>query len=315
MLVRLEIQEYRALRGVFIDLGAFCIVAGAVGSGKTTVLDCVSFLADLLGRGLGAARERCPFDVPRGTFSMVVAVELRLPGELWDSMIETGHDRVRYELVLDQAGFVSERVALGAGGVGPVVIDRSRDQVHFLGECGACAQVSQIPNDVSALQQMPCDERFAATTWARTWLTQAQVWPPAPSALALELHALSPPARRAWLDRAIQVVPHLTGVSAAARAGAGNGLVLDYQDRRVALVDEAPAIRAALALAALPWIAAQRAPGLYLVDAPERYVAHRALARMLASLRQVERQVLVGTGSPELVGAAGLDAYLLPPLY
>ena len=58
MLTRLETLHFGCLRHVDQDLGAHHLLVGPPGSGKSTFLDAVAFLSDLVDKGLDAAIER-----------------------------------------------------------------------------------------------------------------------------------------------------------------------------------------------------------------------------------------------------------------
>src|SRR5208283_3518584 len=55
MISLIEVLNYRCLRYVRQPLGRFHVLVGPNASGKTTFLDAVSFLSDLVGHGLDKA--------------------------------------------------------------------------------------------------------------------------------------------------------------------------------------------------------------------------------------------------------------------
>jgi predicted ATPase len=93
MLTRVEARRFRSLRATEQDIGAFRALVGPNGSGKTTFLDVVSLLGDLM-RNRGDVRKTI-FDrsssyekllwLGTGT-DFQVAVEVRIPDEVRASM-------------------------------------------------------------------------------------------------------------------------------------------------------------------------------------------------------------------------------------
>jgi predicted ATPase len=57
MFLRIEAKNYRCLREVNQTLNPFEILVGSNASGKSTFLDVVAFLSDLVANGLEAAIE------------------------------------------------------------------------------------------------------------------------------------------------------------------------------------------------------------------------------------------------------------------
>lgn len=113
MITRIEALRYRALRYVAQDLQSFQVLVGANASGKSTFLDVVAFLGDLLVAGpagavLGDARlgvaQRAPD--PRHLLWMRegdrfdLAVELAIPADRRSLLPNGGFDRCRYEVAL-----------------------------------------------------------------------------------------------------------------------------------------------------------------------------------------------------------------------
>ncbi len=73
-LERLSLQNWRCFRAVNVPIGSFSIIAGPLGSGKTSFLEALCFLKDLAsGISLGEAVER------RGGFSRLRNLEARFP--------------------------------------------------------------------------------------------------------------------------------------------------------------------------------------------------------------------------------------------
>lgn len=103
MLTLIEALNYRCLRYISRPLDRFHVLVGPNASGKTTFLDVVAFLSQLVSNGLDdAIATRSPtfddllFRHGGGRFSF--AVEAALPANLRPSRIEEHYDVVRYEI-------------------------------------------------------------------------------------------------------------------------------------------------------------------------------------------------------------------------
>ncbi len=123
MLTRLEALHFGCLRYAVQDLGRHHLLAGPGGSGKSTFLDAIAFLSDLVGQGLQAAIDSRATDVndliwgrQQGRFEL--AVEAEIPQE--KALLFPGREksRCRYEVAIGQdpetgqAAILSERVLL-----------------------------------------------------------------------------------------------------------------------------------------------------------------------------------------------------------
>ncbi len=103
MIRRIEALNYRCLRYVSQDVAPFQILVGANASGKSTFLDVVQFLSDLLSEGLDRAVERRTTHLSdlcwrhrAGGFQL--AVEMAIPDELRAPPAQRGYDACRYEV-------------------------------------------------------------------------------------------------------------------------------------------------------------------------------------------------------------------------
>jgi predicted ATPase len=105
MIRRVEALRYRALRYVSRDIGDFQILVGPNASGKSTFLDVVRFLGDLLKNGLEAAvRTRAP-DLKNLVWMqedrpLELAIEIEIPEDRRERLAGTGYERARYEIAL-----------------------------------------------------------------------------------------------------------------------------------------------------------------------------------------------------------------------
>ncbi len=104
MITLIEAKNYRCLQYIRQPLGPFHVLVGPNASGKTTFLDVVAFLGDLVSGGLDEAigkRTQNYNDLiwgRQGT-GFELAIEARIPGELRKSL-KDGYDTVRFEIEL-----------------------------------------------------------------------------------------------------------------------------------------------------------------------------------------------------------------------
>ncbi len=102
---RVEALRYRALRYIRREIRDFQILVGANASGKSTFLDVVRFLGDLLQDGLETAvRLRSPnlqnlIWMQENRF-LELAVEIEIPEDRRRRLPQNGYDRARYEVAL-----------------------------------------------------------------------------------------------------------------------------------------------------------------------------------------------------------------------
>lgn len=101
----IEALDFRCLRYVHQRLGPFHVLVGPNASGKTTFLDVVSFLGQLVSNGLDAAvseRTRNFTDLVWGRQGdrIELALEARIPENLRLQMVKKEHDTVRYEVAV-----------------------------------------------------------------------------------------------------------------------------------------------------------------------------------------------------------------------
>ncbi|MEW6221028.1 MAG: ATP-binding protein [Thermodesulfobacteriota bacterium] len=105
MITLLEALNYRCLRHVARPLGPFHVLVGPNASGKTTFLDVVGFLRDLLAEGLeGALMHRAanPEELlfRRQGDGLELAIEMRIPAALRDKTARPELDTARYEVAI-----------------------------------------------------------------------------------------------------------------------------------------------------------------------------------------------------------------------
>ena len=105
MITLIEALNYRCLRYVSRSLGPFHVLVGPNASGKTTFLDVVDFLRDLVSKGLDAAvsnRTRNPQDLLflRAGERFELALEAHIPDELRQRTARPELDTARYEVAV-----------------------------------------------------------------------------------------------------------------------------------------------------------------------------------------------------------------------
>jgi predicted ATPase len=123
MISRIETLDYRCLRYIDQTLGPFQLLVGANATGKTTFLDVVGFLADVVTHGVEqAVRERAstPQDLTwlRNGDGFELAIEAQIPDELRGRIEDPDFSHVRYEVSVGievegaGIGIAAERVYL-----------------------------------------------------------------------------------------------------------------------------------------------------------------------------------------------------------
>ena len=112
MIRRIQVLNYRCLRYVDVALDRFQLLAGGTGTGKSSLLDAIAFLSDLMRHGLQAAVAARTGDFrdlvwgrPEDNPCFEVAVEFELPSDLSQELGEsTDFPRFRYEIAVADRG-------------------------------------------------------------------------------------------------------------------------------------------------------------------------------------------------------------------
>ncbi len=104
MIRRIEAKNYRSLKYIDQSLGDFHVLVGPNASGKTTFMDVVSFLSDIvkLGLGIDQAIQQRSANYNDLTFSseggdIELALEMNIPEDIKKSL-ENRFDLIRYEM-------------------------------------------------------------------------------------------------------------------------------------------------------------------------------------------------------------------------
>ena len=105
MITLVEALNYRCLRYVQRPMKPFHVLVGPNASGKTTFMDVISFLSDIVAEGLDAAlfqRSPLPEELlfARAGDCLELAVEARIPAELRELTSRPDLDTARYEVAI-----------------------------------------------------------------------------------------------------------------------------------------------------------------------------------------------------------------------
>ncbi|MCR4419672.1 MAG: AAA family ATPase [Clostridia bacterium] len=123
MIRRIEALNFRCLRYIRQGLHPFNVLVGPNASGKTTFLDVVAFLGDLLSLGLENAIEQRTSDLrdliwQRRGRAFELAVELEIPEDRLKMIKDRSYDLCRYEVAIgsdagvDELAILAEKVIL-----------------------------------------------------------------------------------------------------------------------------------------------------------------------------------------------------------
>jgi len=123
MITRIQARLYRCLKYIDQELKPFQLLVGANAAGKTSFLDVVAFLGDLVSQGLErAVRDRAPTPQDltwmRDKDGFELAIEVAIPDDLRTRLEVPSLSHVRYEVGIDMdvmkegVGIAAERVWL-----------------------------------------------------------------------------------------------------------------------------------------------------------------------------------------------------------
>lgn len=114
MIRRIEVKNYRSLKYIDQLLGHFHVLIGPNASGKTTFMDVVSFMADIVKSGIDEAVMTRSSNYTDITYSSIggdieLAFEVGLPEEV-SKVLEDRFDLIRYEIRIGLSEDTSEHV-------------------------------------------------------------------------------------------------------------------------------------------------------------------------------------------------------------
>ena len=112
MIRRIQARNYCCLRYVDVSLDRFHVLVGPNASGKSTLLDIVAFLGDMVSGGLEAAVEKCTRNFqdlvwrrPAKQLGFELAVEFDIPDDVKAQLPkEKGFELFRYEVAIREDG-------------------------------------------------------------------------------------------------------------------------------------------------------------------------------------------------------------------
>ncbi len=127
MIRLIEAKNYRSLKYISQPLGDFHVLVGANATGKTTFLDVVSFIADLVGNGVDYAINQRTHNYMDLTFGgkggdIELAIELEIPEELRRLLDEDKFDCIRYEV---KVGLLKDTLEHGVHAERVILINRN----------------------------------------------------------------------------------------------------------------------------------------------------------------------------------------------
>ncbi len=113
MIRLIETKNFRSLKYISQPLDSFHVLVGANASGKTTFLDAISFIADLVMQGIDFAITQRTQNYSDLTFAgkggdIELAVEMEIPKDLVSQLPDEKFDRIRYEVRLGLTNTTSE---------------------------------------------------------------------------------------------------------------------------------------------------------------------------------------------------------------
>jgi predicted ATPase len=106
MITRIQAKNYRCLRYIDQKLEPFQLLVGANATGKTTFLDVVNFLSELISSGVESSirnRSTYPKDLTwnRTGKGFELAIEAEFPQKLRDLLAHPNYTHIRYEVGID----------------------------------------------------------------------------------------------------------------------------------------------------------------------------------------------------------------------
>ncbi len=106
MIKLVEAKNYRCLKYIHQELGRFQVLIGANASGKTTFLDVISFISDIVNDGIDKAVYKRSSNFNDLTFGggggdIELAVEAEIPEKIRNKLWDKEFDTIRYEINLN----------------------------------------------------------------------------------------------------------------------------------------------------------------------------------------------------------------------
>jgi predicted ATPase len=210
MITTIEALNYRCLRYVSQELGNFHVLAGPNASGKSTFLDAIALVGDLMSKEFSevitarAADYRDLFWMGEGD-SFELAIEARIPVQVRESSKHKLYDRCRYEIRIGtvrgshEVGILRERLCVFTGKVvvpdsvetfprsvsAPKTIFRRKSATGFLlektadgkdrfrAETDDIGSIYRLGPQRSALASLPEDvDKFPVSVWFKSFVRE-----------------------------------------------------------------------------------------------------------------------------------------------
>jgi predicted ATPase len=344
MFRRIEAHDYRCLHSVEQSVNPFEILIGSNASGKSTFLDVIGFLGDMVSDGLESAVERRTTNFHdlvwgRQGDRFDLAVEATIPEDRRVEIQNHGRpDTIQYQVLIrldtmtESLHIEHEHVEIYSykilSSASFNVVIRSGG-LKFVSEAGFNPYEREQPHrNYSALNNIPVDAEFPATAWLRDQLRRGI------RTVALDVKELrkpSPPAASAatepsgaylarsvaqlksrnhnefarWLVHIRTVFPDIKDVRTVLREEDRHRyVVIDY--RNGIAVPSWMISEGTLRLMALTLLAYAADPkGVYLIEEPENGIHPAALQAVYESLSSIyDGQVLIASHSPVLLSMA-----------
>jgi predicted ATPase len=344
-ITQIEAKNFRCLRDIRQSLGAFHILVGPNGSGKTTFFDVLAFLGRLVSNGLESAlTERTHnlsdlFWKQSGT-QFELGIEALIPETQRQCLTQT-FDKIRYEVTIGtdslnaETSILSENVFLIGSHLRHLVVSKGKqDQFHPEVYSKINPILSfKLGSQRSALGNLPEDEsQFPVSVWFKHLLTtgiqaftlnsqlmrqpsppgQQRRFKPDGSNLPWIIHRLQNLENyHNWISHLQTAIEDIEDIDTIVRPEDRHRyLVIRYRGGLEVpswMISDGTLRLLALTIPAyLPDLS-----GIYLVEEPENGIHPRAVETLYQSLSSVyEAQVLLATHSPIILSTAKVEEIL-----
>jgi predicted ATPase len=332
MICLIEALNYRSLRHLSQKISSFNILIGPNASGKTTFLDAIAFIGDLLKNGPEESIRRRARSIEEMTWNRLgkrfeLAIEFTLPERLRSPKHDVAFTECRYEISL---GYSSENEAALLNEVFWLKSETQEKKA----ESGEWNNLFRLGPRKSSLANLPEDEqKFPISTWAKRLLMEgiqvlalnsfamrqpcsplsSKRFVPDGSNLPLAIRDLqkSPERYQQWLAHVQTALPDIHAIEVQERPE-DRHLYIEVEYQTKARVPSWLVSDGTLRLLALTLIAYLPSDGtIYLIEEPENGLHPKAVEAVYQSLSSVyDNQILVASHSPIFLSLANLDQIL-----
>lgn len=337
MIKKIEIKNYKCFKYLSRDINPFSVLIGPNASGKSTFIDIISLISDILNYDSikEVIEKRTPdvydlfFDKEKKSFE--IAIESEIPVKYNYSK----YDRIRYQIEIGlthdaSLGILSETVLFKSDDEKnrPIVKKTPSGNDKFYSEKGESTATEwsmtfKLGNDKSSLRFLPDDEeKFPIAIWFKSilksdikkiFLNSNLLQKPSPPSLRnlfstdgsslpwmiSKLQKENEERYRLWLDHLQSVLPDLKEIKIIERPEDKHVYTLvEYTNNlKVPSWNLSDGTLRLLALTILAYIPSENR--IYLIEEPENGIHPKALESVLQSLSSVyDAQVLLTTHSP-----------------